>query len=170
MNKLFALLLVTLFIVSPSMAQTKKEVKQAKKQQEYEAIKKLINSKQFEFIGEWATSNTGKRINLMSNPTYLKIDNSSADAFFPFFGRGFAGSGYGSDGGIEFTDPLENYNVEFDENKQTIDINFTGKGKNDTYKVIIKVFSSSSASVNINSNNRSNMSYSGKIKALDKKE
>jgi len=170
MKKLFTILLLVFVGFQPVIGQSKKEAKETKKQQEYDAVKKLVNSKQFEFTGEWATSNSGKRINLMSNPTYIKMDNSSVDGYLPFFGRAFSGAGYGSDGAIEFKDPLENHKVEFDDEKQTVNIKFNAKGDKDKYDVTIKVFGSGSATITINSNNRSTMTYSGKIKALEKKK
>lgn len=170
MKKLFTVLLLVFVGFQPVIGQTKKEAKETKKQQEYEAAKELINSKQYEFTGDWATSNSGKRINLISNPTYIKIDNSSADGYLPFFGRAFSGAGYGSDGAIEFKDPLENYKVEIDDNKQIVNIKFNAKGDKDKYDVTMRVFGSGSATITINSNNRSTMTYSGKIKTLEKKE
>lgn len=170
MKKLFTLLLLVIIGFQPVIGQSKKELKAEKTQKEYESIKTLVNSKQFEFDGDWATSSRGRRINLMSNPTYIKIDNNSADAYLPFFGTGYGGSAYGGDGAIKFKDPLENYEVSLNDKKQKITIKFNSKGENDTYNVIITVFPSGSTSVNISSSNRSNMAYSGKISTLKKKE
>ena len=171
MNKLFSLLFITLFLASPSIAQTKKELKAAKKQEEYISTKELINSKQYEFTGEWATSNRGRRINLMSNPTYMKIDNTSADGFFPFFGTGYSGAAYASGGGgIEFKNELENYNVSFNDKKYEISITFKVKGENDYYDILVRVFAGGNTSITISSNNRSTMNYSGNTKTLEKKE
>jgi len=160
--------------MNPISAQTKEEKKAAKEEnvlKEYEAMKELINSKQFEFTGEWATSSSGKRVNLISNPTFIKIDDETANAFLPFFGRGFSGSGYSSgSSGIEFKDPLENYAVTFNDKKQSVSIKFKAKGGNDRYDVSIKVFSSGSTTININSNNRSSMTYSGKTGPLKKEK
>ncbi len=169
MNKLFSLLLMTLFFVSPSIAQTKKELKAAKKQQEYISTKELINSKQYEFTGEWATSSRGMRINLMSNPTFMKIDNTTGNGYFPFFGTGFSGSAYNG-GGIEFKNELEDYTVTFNDKKQEVSIKFKVKGESDYYSVIVRVFADGNTSITITSNNRSVMNYSGKTIALEKKE
>jgi len=170
MNKYIVLILLFSTMLNPVFGQTKKEDKQIKKQQEYETMKNLIDSKQFEFTGEWATSSKGRRISLLSNPTFLKVDNSATEGYFPFFGTGYSSSGYGSGGAIEFKDPLDSYTVTLNDKKQLINIKFKAKGTNDNYDVILKVFGSGSTTININSNNRSTMSYSGKIKALEKKE
>ena len=171
MKKIFTLIVLAVFTLNPVIGQTKKELKAEKKQQEYVSSKELINSKQYEFTGEWATSSKGRRISLISNPTFMKIDNTTADGFFPFFGTGYAGSGYGSgSGGIEFKNELEDYVVTFNDKKQTASIKFKVKGENDNYNITVKVFAGGNTSITINSNNRSVMDYSGDIKALEKKE
>lgn len=169
MNKLFSLLLMTLFIASPSIAQSKKELKAAKKQEEYIKTKELINSKQYEFTGEWATTSKGRRVNLISNPTYIKINNTTGDGYLPFFGTGYSGSAYNG-GGIEFKNELENYTVTLNDKKHEVTIKFNVKGKNEKYDVIIRVFAGGNTSTTITSNNRSVMNYSGNTTALEKKE
>lgn len=173
MNKYIIIVLLLSISLNPISAQTKEEKKATKEEKalnEYQAMKDLINSKQYEFTGEWATSNSGNRVNLMSNPTSLKIDAESANAYFPFFGRGYSGSGYSGSGGIEFKDPLNDYTITYNDKKKTISVNFKAKGGNDKYDVTLKVFGSGSTTIVINSNNRSSMNYSGKIKPLKKEE
>lgn len=171
MKTLFTVIMLAIFTLNPIIGQSKKELKAVEKQKKYENTQTLINSKQYEFTGEWATSNRGKRINLMSNPTYLKVEKTSGDGYFPFFGTGYSGSAYGSGGGaIEFKNELENYTVTLNDKKQEILIKFKAKGKNDTYDFHIRVFPGGNASITLNSNNRSVMNYSGNIKALEKKE
>ena len=170
MKKISILLLLSFFVI-PTFGQSKKELKAEKKQQGYISTKELINSQQYEFTGEWATSSRGKRINLISNPTFMKIDNTTGDGFFPFFGTSFSGSGYGSgSGGIEFKNELEGYTVTFNDKKQTATIKFKVQGENDNYDVTVKVFAEGNTSITINSNNRSTMNYSGKTNVLEKKE
>lgn len=171
MKKLLTLIALTVFTLNPIIGQTKKELKAEKKQKEYLSTKELIDSKQYEFTGEWATSNTGRQINLISNPTFMKIDNTKGDAFFPFFGTAHSGAGYSTgNGGIEFKNELEDYTVTYNDKKQKIVIKFNVKSENDNYKVTINAFAGGNTSITIDSNNRSVMNYSGDIKALEKKE
>jgi len=101
----------------------------------------------------------------------MKIDNTTADGFFPFFGTGYSGAAYSSGGGgIEFKNELENYTVTFNDKKQEISIRFKVKGENDNYDVSARVFPGGSTSITINSNNRSTMNYSGNTKPLNKKD
>lgn len=154
-------------------AQTKQDKKAAKAeadQKEYEDMKVLINSKTFMFEGEWATSQSGRRINLMSNPTYIKMDANIADGYLPFFGTSQV-AGYGAGGAIEFNGEVQNYTLKFDDKKQKAIIKFGAKGDaSENFDVTITVFGSLSTTVNINSSNRSTMSYNGKTKVLEKKE
>jgi len=167
-------LLLALFIVvgSTLQAQTKQDKKAAKAeaaQKEYENMKTLLTSEVFVFEGEWANSQGGKRINLISNPTFIKMENKIADGYLPFFGVSRGGS-YGGNGAIEFKGNVENYTLTFDDKKQKATIKFRSKSENtEIYDVIMTVFSSLSSTVSINSTNRSVMNYSGKIKKLEKK-
>lgn len=167
-------LLIALFIAVGSNlnAQTKQDKKVAKaeaSQKEYEDMKVLINSETFMFEGEWASSQSGKRISLMSNPTYIKMNKKVADGYLPFFGTAQSG-GYGSGGAIEFNGEVNNYILTFDDKKQKATIKFEAKGNtSENFDVIITVFGSLSTSVNINSSNRSTMSYTGKTKKLELK-
>jgi len=173
MKKLVVLFLLLVVALNPISAQTKQEKKAAKAEtaeKEYQAMKTLVNSGDFEFIGEWANSQRGKRINLMSNPTSIKMEGKEADGYLPFFGTSQSAS-YGSGSGIEFKGTVEDYTLKFDDKKQKAIIKFKAKGDNvETFDVGINVFGSLNTTVNINSSNRSPMSYNGKIKKLEKKE
>lgn len=175
MKKLFTLIALVILVVNPIISQTKEEKKAAKEAtavQEYEAMKVLINAESYAFEGEWATSNKGRRINLMSNPTFIKMDAKNADAHLPFFGTAHSGAGYGSGGGgIEFKSEVQNYQVSFNDKKKKATIKFKSKSEsNENFDVTITIHGSSSTSVNITSSNRSSMNYSGKIKKLEKKK
>ena len=175
MKKIFTLILLIIFVVNPIISQTKAEKKATKEAvavKEYEAMKVLINTESYAFEGEWATSNKGRRINLMSNPTFIKMEAKNADAFLPFFGTAHSGAGYGgTDGGIEFKGEVQNYQVSFNDKKKKATIKFKAKGNSsENFDITITINGSTSATVNINSSNRSTMNYSGKIKKLEKKK
>jgi len=175
MKKIFALVTFVMLVVNPIISQTKAEKKAAKEAvaiKEYEAMKALINSESYTFEGEWATSNRGRRINLMSNPTFIKMEAKNADAFLPFFGTAHSGAGYGSsNGGIEFKGEVQDYQVNFNDKKKRATIKYKTKSKSsENFDVTITIHGSTSANVNINSSNRSTMNYSGEIKKLEKKK
>lgn len=173
MKKILILLTVFVFIGNSIIAQTKED-KKAKKseaaEKEYQAMKALINAEMFMFEGDWANSQGGRRINLISNPTFIKMDAKKANAYLPFFGTAQVG-GYGAGGAIEFVGEVQNYIVTFNDKKQKATIKFSSKSKTtESFDVTINVFGSLNASVNINSSSRSTMNYNGKIKPLEKKD
>ena len=175
MKKILALITLLILIVNPVVSQTKADKKAAKEAasiKEYEAMKVFINAESYAFEGEWATSYKGRRINLMSNPTFIKMEAKKADAFLPFFGTAHSGAGYGgSEGGIEFKGEIQNYEVSFNDKKKKGTIKFKAKSKSsENYDITITINGSTSATVNINSSNRSTMNYSGKIKKFEKKK
>lgn len=173
MKKILILFTLIIFVGNSIIAQTKDDKKANKlalAEKEYQEMKTLISSEPFMFDGEWANSQSGRRINLTSNPTYLKIESKNADAYMPFFGTSQVG-GYGAGGAIEFIGEVEDYTVTFNDKKQNATIKFNSKSKTtESFDVTITVFGSLSATVNINSSSRSSMSYSGKIKPLEKKD
>lgn len=174
MKKIFVLIAFFSFIMNPAIGQTKNDKKAAKAEkslQEYNAMKNLINSGNYEFTGEWAYSQSGKRINLMSNPTSLKMENSKADGYLPFFGTSHSGA-YGGNGAIEFKGPGEGYSVDFNDKKQNASIKFSIRATKtqEKHDIIMTVFASGNTSISITSTNRSAMRYDGTTKALTKKD
>lgn len=172
MKNILILFSLFVFVGNSIFAQTKED-KKAKKaataEKEYQAMKAIINAEVFTFEGEWANSQSGRRINLISNPTFIKMDAKKADAYLPFFGTAQVG-GYGAGGAIEFIGEVQNYTVTFNDKTQKATIKFSSKSKTtESFDVTINVFGSLSASVNINSSSRSTMNYSGRIKPLEKK-
>lgn len=174
MKKLVVLIALFTFVINPILGQSKSEKKAAKAKktlQEYNTMKSLINSGNYEFTGEWANSQSGKRINLMSNPTSLKMENKEADGYLPFFGTSQSGA-YGGSGGIEFKGSPEGYAVEFNDKKQRASIKFSIKAANSNEKhdIIMTIFASRNTTVSITSTNRSVMRYDGTTKEITKKD
>lgn len=171
--------LITLFLAivvsgTVSFGQTKaekKKLKEAQKDEAYQNMKDLIDAGAYEFEGEWAISQRGRRINLYTNPTFLKMDHEDAHGFFPFFGERFSGSAaYGTDSGIEFDTKVTDYKVTYNDKKRQVIIDFKAKGEYETFEVKFYVYSNSNGKITIISNNRSVMNYDGKVKKLSKKE
>lgn len=174
MKNLITLFLAVVVVSSVSFGQTKEEkkkIKEEQKEQGFQEMKALIDSGAFEFVGDWAISQRGRRVNLMTNPNYLRMDNEEADAFFPFFGERFSGSaGYGTDTGIEFKTKVTKYKVTYNEKKKQVIVKFRAKSKYESYDVKMVVFSNNKSAVTVTSNHRSLMNYDGKVKELTKKE
>ncbi|CDF78892.1 conserved hypothetical protein (DUF4251) [Formosa agariphila KMM 3901] len=172
MKKHIILLVVLVFGMQLTFSQTKAEKKAAKKEkaeQNYTAIKKLIDTKQYTFEGSWATSQGGRRINLIGNTNFLNVDKDSTDAYLPYFGVAHIAS-YGGDGGIKFDGPYEDYKLSFNDKKQVVTVSYSTSHKSEKIDVTLRVFSPETASLVIYSSNRNSISYDGSIKALKKDE
>lgn len=166
MKRFITILLLLSFIV-PVSAQTreeKKKMKDEKATEAYAAIKKLVNSAEINFEADWATSNTGRRINLIGNTNYLKIDHTEGDIYLPFFGTAHSSSvGFNGNGGIEFKGKIENYSTKFNDKKKLVVIKFRTKEKSESFDFTLTLYSNKNANLTVSSNSRSNISYSGKI-------
>ncbi len=162
---IISLLFFVLFI--PVNAQNKKELKKQKAAEEYTTTKKLINSKKFIFEADWATSQGGRRINLMSNPNFIKVDNDKTIADMPYFGVAQTAVGImNGDAGVKFDTSPRGYKVDFNDKKQRITIKFDADNKSENFNVTMHVYKSGNASVTITSSSRNSISYDGKIAAL----
>ncbi len=168
-NIVLAILFIA-FIV-PLKAQSKKELKKAAEAKEYAEMQMLVNSKIYFFEADWASTQKGRRINLTSNPNFLRIENDNADIDMPFFGEAYSARiGISGEGGIIFKGIIENYSLEYNDKKQRAIIKFNAKGKSDYFTFILTVFKSNNANLYVTSNNRSGINYDGRIAKLDKKE
>ena len=163
MKNIITFVALSLFICASVNGQSKKEKKAAKALEEYVEMKALIETKEYDFQADWATTVPGgRRINLASNPNFLKIDKDSANIYLPFFGTSTTGGGaMTNDGGITIFDVMENYEMEFDDKKQKITVKFAANKKNERYLFQLIIFRSGNTMINVNSNYRSGIKYEG---------
>jgi hypothetical protein len=163
MKKIFIAALFFVLII-PVNAQSKKELKRQKAEEEYAALKELINSKNFIFEADWTTTQKGNRINLTTNPNFLKIEGDQVTADMPYFGVAHTAIGMGSgEAGIKFEGNPKDYKVEFNDKKLKAIIKFDATNKSENFDVILSVYKSGSASLNITSSKRNSITYDGRI-------
>jgi hypothetical protein len=170
--KKFILLFMALALSNGMFAQTKAEKKAAKAKAEQEELVKtqaLIDSGSFTFVADWANSQRGRRINMMTNPNYLNIDNETADAFLPYFGVVQTPNMSGQ-GGIEFSGPVKDYQSEYNDKKEKTIIRFNANDDGESFSVILTVFKNANASLMVSSSGRNSISYDGKITETEKTE
>jgi len=163
MKKTALFLLLCILMINFAFSQSKKEIKKEQERKEYQKILTLIEGQQFEFEAGWATSQGGRRINLMSNSNFLKIKNDSAIIYLPYFGTLTSGAtAMTNDGGIIFDGLMDDYKMTVDDKKQKISLTFTTVVKDDSYIFYITIFRGGNTLVNMNSNFRSAIKYDGK--------
>lgn len=164
-TKNLVIVLFLLFLGSSVFSQekTKKQLKEERKLEKQKQTALLVDSKDFVFIADKALPQGYKTIDLTTNPNYVKFQPDFIKSEMPFFGRAYSGSGYGGDGGLDFEGKPEEFSIE--KRKNSYNIKAVVKGRNDTYTLSLSVFFEGSASLTINSNKRSTISYNGEISA-----
>jgi len=163
MKKYYLLLIVGLFVSLSISAQSKKELKEAEAEKQYQEMKNLIESGEFTFIADWATSVRGRRINLTTNANFLKFTKDSIDTYLPYFGESSSGGAtMTSDGGIVCSGPKTKYKLTLNDKKKKIMLSFTTTDNNDTFEFSMSIFKEGNTNINVNSNYRTSIKYDGK--------
>ena len=165
MKKIFILFMTLVIFTNFTIAQTKEEKKQQKEelaQKEYEAIKKLIDSKMFVFNATWLTTQGGRHIDIRGNNNQVEVINDMTKATMQYFGV-VTVSRFNSDGGVEFDSEIEDYNVKYVDKKQKIIISYTAKNKAEKYEVTMTVYKNRSAFVDLYSTYKNNITYQGTV-------
>jgi len=164
-TKISVLMVLMLFIGTTLFAQekSKKQLREERAIEKQQQIEAMINAKEFVFDGRTAIPTGYKSMNLTTNTNYVKFHPDRIESYMPFFGKAYAGIGYGSDGGLKFDGKPDNYTIT--KESKNYQVNASVKGTNDTYKISLSVSFNGSASLSINSNNRSSISYNGEISA-----
>lgn len=166
------LLCLPLMLAIPAMAQRQsKEEKAAKLEKEFKATLALVESNNFRVEIDRAYPQNGRDLSRFNPRGHINISDSTAQGQLPFFGRAYS-LPYGEGGGIEFDAPMQNRKIstELKKKKKSILYRFSVPGKNDTYQISIEVAPGGGCSVNVNSNNRAHISFTGNISPLEKTE
>jgi hypothetical protein len=148
------------FITSVNMANAQ-ENKTDKKEQKTEEIQKLINSKSFAFVAQYATPLSGRQINLTS-PYDLRVSPDTLIAELPYFGRVYNAPIDPTEGGIHFTSTNFSYKVN-NRKKGGWDITILPKNANDVKQMYLSVSSDGYANLQVFSNNRQGIGFNGYI-------
>ncbi|WP_185963120.1 DUF4251 domain-containing protein [Flavobacterium gawalongense] len=170
-TKTVILVLFLSLIVTASYAQekSKKQLRAERKIEKEKQIASLVDAKEFVFIGRTALGQGFRSIDLTTNSNYVEFKPDKIKSEMPFFGRAYSGVAYGSrDGGLNFEGSPKEFTVE--KGRKTYQIKTTVKGDTDVYQLFLSVSSGGNATLTINSNNRSSISYNGEIRPIEKKE
>jgi len=165
--KIIAISFITLLNLNANAQEkSKKQVREEQKLEKQKQIELLVNAKEFVFETTRAMPQGGRSINLTTN-YFAEFHPELIKADLPFFGRAFGGVGYGgSDAGIKFEGKPTVYSIE--KKKKNYVIKADVRGERDSYSMILLVYFEGSATLSINSNNRSSISFDGDIKEFIK--
>lgn len=144
--------------------------KKEKREKEFAEMKKIVEGRSMIFVAKSAHPQGGGRVDLTTNPNFLKIMVDSAHAALPFFGRAYNVPYGGGNGGIKFNGKMENYVLKTIEKKYSFQINFKVKEGNESFDCTLSIFRSGSATLSVTSVNRAFISYQGQVEELKEDE
>lgn len=158
---LLAIILLVLQLAAFSQEKSRKELKAERKLEQQKLTDSLMNLRKFVFTARTALPQGFSAIDLTTNPNFVKFFPDSIVGDMPFFGTGYAGIGYSGDGGLKFSGKPTEYSIA--RNKKNFKVKAIVKSGHDTFQLFLTVSFEGSASLSINSLNRSPISYNGKI-------
>jgi hypothetical protein len=159
---LFSLIMSNSF----SQEKSKKELKAEQKLERQKQTEAMVNAKEFVFIGRTALPQGARSVDLTTRQNFVKFHPELIESEMPYFGRAYAGAGFGGDTGLKFKGKPEEYTLT--RNNKNFMITAKVKGERDTYNLSLSVGFEGNASLSISSNNRSTISYNGDITAPEK--
>jgi hypothetical protein len=126
-------------------------------------ISSIVQSKNYSFMPQSATTNKGKTIQLSGGGYGLKLMNDSLIVYLPYYGRAYnAGYQANSNSGVEFNSHAFTYSADSTK-KQGWEITIKPKGVKVT-SIFMSISASGYCSVRVSSNDRDPISYYGTIK------
>lgn len=171
MKTLFLLLLLLPATwIQPVIAQKfSREEKAAQTEKAFQEMKELVASKHFKITIDRVYPQSGHDVNRFNPTGKIIIQDSIAEGNLPFFGRAYS-LPYGEGGGIEFNAPMKDSSVKIIEKrkKKSVIFGFSVPGQNDLYQFQIDIAPGGGCSINLSSNNRTHISYSGSLSPLEK--
>lgn len=159
-----------LLVVTLGFAQEKSRT-QLRHERKVEKVKQtaaLVDSNEFIFVGQKALPRGFNAIDLTTNANFIEFKPDFIKSEMPFFGRGYSGIGYGGDSGLKFEGKPIDFTIE--KGRKSYEIRATVRGEADVFKISLSVLFTGSATLTINSNNRSAISYYGEIFKIEKKK
>ena len=151
-----SLLLAFLFSVVTLQAQQLPE-----KRNNSQVLKAKLDSKRMTFVAQAANPARGSIIQL-TNLYDLQLKGDTLVAELPFFGRAFTAPVNPSDGGIRFTSTNFQYEVKQKKNKRW-DVKIIPNDHQDVRQMYLSIFPNGSATLQVLSNSRESMSFTGYI-------
>ena len=124
----------------------------------------LIESNHFQFELNRVYPQGGQDLSRFNPRGKFVITDSVAKGTLPFFGRAYS-LPYGEGGGIEFDGVMKDQSLKIEHKKKRkiLIYRFSITAKNDTYQISMEISGGGNCSVNLNSNNRAQISYSGTV-------
>ena len=139
-----------------------REQRQAIKQNKYEAIESIVDSRSFTFNATAAAPMGGSNIQLTSRYYEVVFHGDSISANLPYYGNSQESS-YDSEGGIAFTRQPDQYTVDKNDKRYRINIHFVIRESSNRIEGNLSVSHEGYASLTMESSRRSTVTYKGYI-------
>jgi outer membrane biogenesis lipoprotein LolB len=156
-TRIAALLTAAIFLSSCSASTS--AAKKEKTAADFEQTAALIESGSYQFTIRSASPSGGKTIQITSSYSLI-ANKGNYEAYLPYFGKAYSG-GYGDSGGIEFNGEPKDLQIDSNDSKQEISVNFTIQAEKDKYTVKLNVGPSGFGTLVISSQKRQTITYSG---------
>jgi len=142
------------------LAQDSKKEKKAKKEAQ---IKNLVDSQNFVFKAQTALA-MGRRIINLSTDYDLKVTREEVVSYLPYYGRAYSTTP-GSSNGLDFTSKEFEYTIKETKKNDGWDIVIKPKDTQLARELLLTVFKSGTANLQVSSNDKQNISFSGYVTA-----
>lgn len=167
--KILHLLLLALLVGCTTIAAAKdKSTKDSLQQQQFKNMLSLVESNRFQIQIDRVYPMKGFDVTKFNPEGTICLNDSIAKGKLPFFGRAYSLSYSPGEGGIKFDNFVTERRIKAIEKKKNslIRYQFNVSGENDIYRFSMDIFPNGTCTISVNSNNRENISYSGKIEKL----
>lgn len=161
-------MLVVLTVTMGAMAQeSRRERRQDRDREKAAEIEKLIETGDLRFLAQFALPMSGGSIHLTSEYT-LDIQGDMVTSWLPFFGRAYSVSYNTREGGIKFSEKVDQ--IEWKRVKHGYRTLMEVKTKDDYYSLNLFVSQSGLGTLDVSSKNRQPISFNGIVVKLENKE
>jgi hypothetical protein len=160
-NNFIKVLFLVLITITASQAINAQETKKEKEQEKTAAIKSLVEAKSFVFKAQTMMPMRGRTRQLTSEYD-LRVFNDTLMSYLPYFGRAYSAPINPGEGGIQFTSTDFDYKVT-ERRKGGWEITIQPKDVRDIRQVLLNVFESGNASLQVISNNRDPIFFNGYV-------
>ncbi len=147
--------------------QTRKEKRAEKEALKIEQTKSVLENEVYVFNATQALPMGMRNVNLTSSYD-ARIENDTVFCFLPYFGKAHTAAYGSTQSPMDFTQPIENY--KFEKTKKGYMVKFDVSNKNDRLNFTFQIAETGSTSLNVNSTNRSSISYYGNIEKVEEKK
>jgi len=140
-----------------------KDLQKEEKAADEAALRAAIEKRMYVVEVDKALPMSGS-MRMLTSPYSLEVNGEEVKSYLPFFGRAYSVP-YGGGDGLVFDFVISDYQLSFEKKGKAL-IEFKTKSKEDRLVYRIHIFPSGSASIDVTSGNRQQISFNGKAYPL----